>query len=335
MTAFSIMIWNESEDLVFDAADYSCRYAASAALPGGVANGSLSLPTMPTGALWAMPMLYNATDAQCRYAQFTMDQANRRIDYRTDGLPATSSIDLHYGLQPGGTLDPQADFTAQIADSDERVQFDASWAAMHLAAKGQISIDNPSSGNWSQINVTYSGARAPLIAFRPGVGVNVAVYASRSGPTITYHFCRYHITGSSSGSAGTVDYWIYDLLPFGHQPDDFTVALFDGAAGNQCLFDALRAPMRIAREAAEPVGKVYAVCPVFGSSWREDTDVFLDSWGNVTGQIDVRTSIGGWEFDPRSKNFITKYYHSASHIGIDGGYSPDESVYLLLDVTNH
>lgn len=330
----NITIYNAAGQVVFDAEDYSCRYGGSAAIPGGVANGSLSLPSMPTGDLWSMAMLYGVSDAQSLYASYILDNANRRIDYATGSLPPTASVDLHYGLQPGGSVSPQADCVARLADDQGRVQFDSSWAAMHLAQKGQIMLDAPATGDFTEVVVGYSGARSPLIAFRPAAGVNVAIVADRSGSAITYRFLRFHVTGGSS-DAGGVDYWIYDRLPEGHQPNDFTLALFDGGSPDQCLFDALRAPMRLAKEASEPTGKTYAICPVFGPAWREETRAVLDSFGNATGEIIVETAQGGWEIDSVSKTFAAHYYQSSYHIGAEGGFSPDESMHLVLDVTNH
>lgn len=332
----NITIYNAVGQVVFQASDYSCRYGGSAALPGGVANGTLALPGMPTGDLWSMAMLYGITDKQRNNGSFVLDNANRQIGYRTDGLPASATVDLHYGLRPGGSVTPQADFVARLADDQGRVQFDSSWATMHLAQKGSVTLPQPGSGLTTTATVTYTGAQAPLIAFKPDPGLNVAVYADKSGATVTYTFCRYHIPQSADVTL-SAEYWIYDKLPAGHQPDDITLALFDGGSPNQCLFDALRAPMRVAPQAAQPAGKAYAICPVFGARWEETIDIINDSLGNATGEFDIRTERGGWEFDSASGLYGTAQYqaHEDVALGYDGSFDPAQSMHLVLDVTNH
>lgn len=321
--------------IVFQSSDFSGRYYGAISIPGGVQSGQVALPSMPAGEVWMMPLIFGATAVQQQYMQVSLNQSTRTISYRTDGLPASASIDVHFGLRGGGTT-VSAHLGIVIRNpATGDVLFDTAWATMHLAAKGSFSIADPAAGQSTTATVTYSGS-VPMIAFKMPDGVSIAVNAAKSGSTVTYSFIREHITQGTVGAA-TIQYWIYDRLPAGYAPASGARMVLRDPSTGQIFFDARKSPMRISDGGAQPAGKVYAICPMFGERWQEQIDLILDSWGNATGEVSIITERGGWEFSSSTGLFSTGQYQSQEDVGVsgDGSFDPADSVHMVLDVTNH
>lgn len=208
---------------------------------------------------------------------------------------------------------------ATIWHPDGRVQFDSSWPAMCRRSKGRSTS--------SSTTISVTSGRKPIVAIRP-VGCNAAIETcNRSGNDYSYNLVIYQFD-----SGGYCDWWVYDTPPATAPTSGWNIVFWD-EAGN-VTFNAEYPPMRPVPEAAQPSGKVYAICAAIGPKWSEQVLTIEDTFGNIIG-TDWATTLGGWRFD--GSEFYTVDLATNFHFGVtsDQGYDPASTSRLLIDVTGH
>lgn len=202
----------------------------------------------------------------------------------------------------------------KIWHPDGRVQFDSSWPQKILVAKGRITALGQT--------ITLEGGRNPTVAFRP-VNCNACIQQQTlSGSTFGFQFIKYQYT-----SGHYVDYWIYDTVPPAKPTSGLGLAFFDDTG--KTTFNSQQVPMRFAKQASQPSGKLYAIAPWPGPYWRQRYDDIENSHGGIDI---VRTAeMGGWVFNGSVFSIHSFATPTDFDYASDGGYEPG---FFLVDVTN-
>lgn len=204
---------------------------------------------------------------------------------------------------------------SKIWHPDGRVQFDSTWPQKVRVTKGRIT-------DLTQ-TIVLPGGRNPTVAFRP-INCNACIERQQlSGTTFSYDFVKYQY------SAGHyIDYWIYDRVPPGKPTSKPVHALFDEAENT--TFSTEQVPMRYAKQATQPAGKIYAIAPWPGPYWQQRYDDVENSHGGIDI---VRTAeMGGWVFNGSSFSIQSFGTPTDFDYSADGSYTPG---FFLIDVTNH
>lgn len=204
---------------------------------------------------------------------------------------------------------------AKIWHPDGRVQFDSNWPQKVLVAKGRIS-------GLTQ-TITLTGGRNPTVAFRP-INCNACIERQNlSGTTFSYNFVKYQYS-----TGHYIDYWIYDRVAPQRPTSGIGLAFFDD--NQNTTFNSQQTPMRYAKQATQPSGKIYAIAPWPGPYWRQRYDDVENSHGGVDI---VRTAeMGGWVFNGSSFSIQSFGTPTDFDYSADGSYTPG---FFLVDVTNN